>query len=287
MRFRRAQAEADARPRLSPKRLPDGITACASSWADRSPKGKPIGKVSPSPSSLIPLKRLWEATHASAPTPLGLEAAVGEEAWDVVHAQHWMSAMATRAACERLPMVVTIRDYWPVCIWSTMLSGTSACPGCSYTRRVVCVGRRRPWMWPIAPASSLVRERGARAPSASARRRQSHRRRERARSRVRSRSTTSTSSPTSCPTELSSKKRPPSRRGRMTFPSVTCSSSASSSPTKPRTGSCRLWKRAGTDVPLVVAGTGSLSERLERRRETPRTSTCAGWVGSPMSVCSR
>jgi glycosyltransferase involved in cell wall biosynthesis len=81
----------------------------------------------------------------------GLERAVGEEAWDVVHAQHWMSAMATRAACARLPMVVTIRDYWPVCIWSTMLSGTIACPGCSYARRVVCVGRRRPWMWPIAP----------------------------------------------------------------------------------------------------------------------------------------
>ena len=81
----------------------------------------------------------------------GLEQAIGEEAWDIVHAQHWMSAMATRAACPRLPMVVTIRDYWPVCIWSTMLSGTDACPGCSYTRRVVCVGRHRPLLWPLAP----------------------------------------------------------------------------------------------------------------------------------------
>lgn len=81
----------------------------------------------------------------------GLSDAVGEEAWDLVHAQHWMSAMATREVCERLPMVVTIRDYWPVCIWSTMLSGNHACPGCSYSRRVVCVGRRRPWMWPLAP----------------------------------------------------------------------------------------------------------------------------------------
>ena len=76
---------------------------------------------------------------------------MGEEAWDLVHAQHWMSAMATQAACPRLPMVVTIRDYWPVCMWSTMLSGTDACPGCSYTRRVVCVGRHRPLLWPLAP----------------------------------------------------------------------------------------------------------------------------------------
>ena len=81
----------------------------------------------------------------------GLEQAIGEEAWDIVHAQHWMSAMATRAACQRLPMVVTVRDYWPVCIWSTMLSGTDACPGCSYARRVVCVGRHRPLLWPLAP----------------------------------------------------------------------------------------------------------------------------------------
>ena len=81
----------------------------------------------------------------------GLSRALGDEAWDLVHAQHWMSAMATRAACPRLPMVVTVRDYWPVCIWSTMLTGTDACPGCSYTRRVVCVGRHRPLLWPLAP----------------------------------------------------------------------------------------------------------------------------------------
>ena len=41
----------------------------------------------------------------------GLSRALGDEAWDLVHAQHWMSAMASRAACPRLPMVVTIRDY--------------------------------------------------------------------------------------------------------------------------------------------------------------------------------
>ena len=81
----------------------------------------------------------------------GLARALGEEAWDLVHAQHWLSALATRTSCPRLPMVVTIRDYWPVCIWSTRLSGTEACPGCSYRRRVICTGRQRPLLWPIAP----------------------------------------------------------------------------------------------------------------------------------------
>ena len=79
------------------------------------------------------------------------------EAWnerfDLAHAQHWLSAGATVGASRRtgLPVVVTVRDYWPVCIWSTMLSGDNLCPGCSYSRRVVCVGRRHPLLWPVAP----------------------------------------------------------------------------------------------------------------------------------------
>lgn len=81
----------------------------------------------------------------------GVEKAVGEEAWDLVHAQHWLSAAASAKACPRLPLVVTVRDYWPVCIWSTMLSGAARCPGCSYSRRVVCIGRNRPLAWPVAP----------------------------------------------------------------------------------------------------------------------------------------
>ena len=73
-----------------------------------------------------------------------------DERFDLAHAQHWLSAGATIRASRKtgLPVVVTVRDYWPVCIWSTMLSGTDACPGCSYARRVVCVGRHRPLLWP-------------------------------------------------------------------------------------------------------------------------------------------
>lgn len=76
-----------------------------------------------------------------------------EHHFDVAHAQHWLSAKATLAASRSVgfPVAVTVRDYWPVCIWSTKLSGRECCPGCSYRRRVLCMGRRRAWLWPAAP----------------------------------------------------------------------------------------------------------------------------------------
>ncbi|HXV61027.1 MAG TPA: glycosyltransferase family 4 protein [Vicinamibacteria bacterium] len=99
----------------------------------------------------VPRPSLGNARARERAFASGLSRALGEEAWDVVHAQHWLSAGAARAACPRLPLVVTVRDYWPTCIWSTMLSGRHLCPGCTYGRRVVCTGRNRPSLWPLAP----------------------------------------------------------------------------------------------------------------------------------------
>ena len=47
--------------------------------------------------------------------------------FELAHAQHWLSAKATVGSCKKtgVPVVVTVRDYWPMCIWSTMLSGAS------------------------------------------------------------------------------------------------------------------------------------------------------------------
>lgn len=99
----------------------------------------------------VPPSRFGNAREREAAYVRGLPLALGEEAWDLVHAQHWLSSMAARRGCGRLPLVVTVRDYWPVCVWSTMLSGQRACAGCSYGRRVLCVGRNKPWLWPVAP----------------------------------------------------------------------------------------------------------------------------------------
>jgi glycosyltransferase involved in cell wall biosynthesis len=98
----------------------------------------------------IPASKLGNARERERAFARGMVLAAGEEAWDLVHAQHWLSAGATRCALPRLPTVVTVRDYWPICIWSTMLSGSEPCPGCSYTRRVTCIGRHRPALWPIS-----------------------------------------------------------------------------------------------------------------------------------------
>jgi glycosyltransferase involved in cell wall biosynthesis len=80
------------------------------------------------------------------------------ESFDLAHAQHLLSAGPTLEAGRRagFPVIVTVRDYWPVCIWSTRLSGSSVCPGCSYLRRVLCVGRRYPLFWPLAPFAPPV-----------------------------------------------------------------------------------------------------------------------------------
>lgn len=100
---------------------------------------------------VIPPSRIGNARERESAFAKGLVLAAGEEAWDLVHAQHWLSAGATRRALPRLPTVVTVRDYWPICVWSTMLSGSEPCPGCSYTRRVTCIGRQRPGLRPVAP----------------------------------------------------------------------------------------------------------------------------------------
>ncbi|MGH9321038.1 MAG: glycosyltransferase family 4 protein [Vicinamibacteria bacterium] len=99
----------------------------------------------------VPPAKIGNAPERERAFAAGMTLAAGEEAWDLVHAQHWLSAGASHRALPRLPRVVTVRDYWPVCVWSTMLSGNDSCPGCSYSRRVSCVGKHRPWLWPVAP----------------------------------------------------------------------------------------------------------------------------------------
>jgi glycosyltransferase involved in cell wall biosynthesis len=99
----------------------------------------------------IPAPRLGNSRERERAFAVGIARAAGEEAWDLAHAQHWLSAAATRRALPRLPSVVTVRDYWPLCIWSTMLSGAEQCPGCSYGRRVACVSRHRPMLRAVSP----------------------------------------------------------------------------------------------------------------------------------------
>ena len=79
---------------------------------------------------------------------------------DVIHGQHVMSTVpAIRAgAAAGMPVVATVRDYWPVCYWSDLIyDPTSAhlCPACTVTMMSRCVrpraGAAFPAAWPLIP----------------------------------------------------------------------------------------------------------------------------------------
>lgn len=66
---------------------------------------------------------------------------------DILHAQHVMSTVPTVRAGHRvmLPVVATVRDYWPVCYWSDLIHDATQptlCPGCSVAGMRTCIPPR-------------------------------------------------------------------------------------------------------------------------------------------------
>lgn len=70
---------------------------------------------------------------------------------DVIHAQHSLSALGALALDPRPRTVVTVRDHWPVCFWSTRISRGRLCPACSTTGMWRCLDGRLPAL--SAPAA--------------------------------------------------------------------------------------------------------------------------------------
>jgi glycogen(starch) synthase len=80
---------------------------------------------------------------------------IARESFDIVHAQHVLTTVpAIRAARAReTPVVATVRDYWPVCYWSTLIidpSHDALCPACTVANMAQCVGPRAGAAWPAA-----------------------------------------------------------------------------------------------------------------------------------------
>lgn len=63
---------------------------------------------------------------------------------DVVHAQHSLSALGALDLNPRPRTIVTVRDHWPVCFWSTRMSQGVLCPQCSTASMWRCVQGRLP-----------------------------------------------------------------------------------------------------------------------------------------------
>ena len=74
---------------------------------------------------------------------------------DIVHAQHVMTTVAAIEAANEVgvPVVATVRDYWPVCYWSDLLhtrDGLALCPECTAANMRACIQPRGGTLWPLA-----------------------------------------------------------------------------------------------------------------------------------------
>jgi glycogen(starch) synthase len=65
---------------------------------------------------------------------------------DIIHAQHSLSALGALKLSPRHKVVVTVRDHWPVCFWSTRISQGALCPQCSTPGMLRCIKGRLPVM---------------------------------------------------------------------------------------------------------------------------------------------
>jgi glycosyltransferase involved in cell wall biosynthesis len=84
-----------------------------------------------------------------------LESLLHDGRYDVVHAQHVLTTLAAVEAAHtaHVPVVATVRDYWPVCYWSDLLhtrEGQALCPACTSGNMVTCIQPRAGALWPLA-----------------------------------------------------------------------------------------------------------------------------------------
>jgi glycosyltransferase involved in cell wall biosynthesis len=88
--------------------------------------------------NIVKNELLWAALASQ------LRQRLSQEPVDIVHAQHVQSTVpAIRAgAAAGVPVVATVRDYWPVCYWSDLIfdpEATSLCPACTVPMMTKCV----------------------------------------------------------------------------------------------------------------------------------------------------
>jgi glycosyltransferase involved in cell wall biosynthesis len=100
----------------------------------------------------LPLVRGWLRRSVLGTSLAGfIEAEVHREGIDLVHAQHLLTVPPAVEAGERIgvPIVATVRDYWPVCFFGTMESGGQPCNGCVSGDFEPCLRRRYGLLLPL------------------------------------------------------------------------------------------------------------------------------------------
>ena len=108
------------------------------------------------PAPNIPyLRNYYKSERLTASLAGYLGARLRDDPHDVVHTQHVMTAVAGIEAAKAtgIPVIATVRDYWPVCYWSDLLhtrDGLDLCPVCTAANMRVCIQPRAGAAWPLA-----------------------------------------------------------------------------------------------------------------------------------------
>jgi glycogen(starch) synthase len=73
----------------------------------------------------------------------------------LIHAQHSLAALGALASRRASRVVVTVRDHWPLCFWSTRISRGSPCPACGLRPMSRCIKGHvsvpPPFAWALIP----------------------------------------------------------------------------------------------------------------------------------------
>jgi glycosyltransferase involved in cell wall biosynthesis len=87
-----------------------------------------------------------------------IAAIAARERADLIHGQHSLTVPAAVVAgrVTGTPVVATVRDYWPVCYWATLIrhdADVELCPACTTANMRRCLAPRTGVAWPIALAA--------------------------------------------------------------------------------------------------------------------------------------
>jgi glycosyltransferase involved in cell wall biosynthesis len=104
----------------------------------------------PEEDSGLPVKRVHAAGRKRFAVPWALARALSALPADIVHAQHSLSALGVTGGPLAGRVVVTVRDHWPVCFWSTRISRGALCPACGLAPMTRCVEGRVPLRAPLS-----------------------------------------------------------------------------------------------------------------------------------------
>lgn len=107
----------------------------------------------PPSDSGVPVRRLHVSGRRRFSVPRALAAALGDETDAIVHAQHSLSALGALSGDRPERVVVTVRDHWPVCFWSTRISRGTLCPSCGIGPMTRCIDGHVPLPRPFSLAA--------------------------------------------------------------------------------------------------------------------------------------